>query len=116
MKFTLLHLVVKLRSRIADDVIVYGKTTREHDKALHRLMKVATEHGLVFRLEKCDIRREFVTFFGLIWSKDGIRPDPEKCDGLANKSAPTSVKELQSLLGMIQYMGPFMHSTFGKEN
>ena len=92
---------------IADDVIAYDETTREHDKALHRLMKVATENGLAFRLEKCDIRREFVTLFGLIWSKDGVRPDPEK-DGLANKWAQISVKELQSCLGMIQNLGPFI--------
>ena len=42
---------------IADDVGVFGKTEAEHDKHLHNLMIVALQHGLVFNIDKCDIKQ-----------------------------------------------------------
>ena len=83
---------------IADDVIVHGKDRAAHDDALHRLMSTASQHGLVFRREKCSILCDSVTFFGLIWSKDGVKPDPLKCDNIRNRPHPTNQKELQSFL------------------
>ena len=93
---------------IADDVIVYGETTQEHDATLHRLMKVAREEGLIFRLDKCDIRKDSVSFFGLIWTNKGMKPDPKKCDDITGKPEPTSQAELISFLGLAQYLSPFI--------
>jgi transposase InsO family protein len=93
---------------IADDVIVYGKTTEEHDANLHKLMTVARQEGLVFRQEKCHINQDKIEFFGIIWSKDGMQPDPKKCDDITNRPAPTNVKGLQSFIGLVQYMSPFI--------
>ncbi len=42
---------------IADDVCVFGEDDDKHDEALHRLMEVARKHGLVFCLEKCEIKK-----------------------------------------------------------
>ena len=61
---------------IADDVGVFGKTEAEHDKHLHNLMRVALQHGLVFNIDKCDIKQANMKFFGLEFSADGVRPDP----------------------------------------
>ena len=49
---------------IADDVGVFGKTEAEHDKHLHNLMRVALQHGLVFNIDKCDIKQANMKFFG----------------------------------------------------
>ena len=93
---------------IADDVVVYGKSLEEHDKALHRLLNVAQQEGLVFRLEKCHIRQSCINFFGLMWSKDGKQPEQKKCDDIHNRPPPENVQELQSFLGLVQYMSPFI--------
>ena len=37
--------------------------------------------------------------FGVILSKGGIRPDPEKVECLAKADPPTTVSELKSFLG-----------------
>ncbi len=42
------------------------------------------------------------------WGRDGVKPDPEKCDRIQSKPAPTNVKELQSFLGRLQYIAPFV--------
>ena len=93
---------------IADDVVVYGKDLEEHDRNLHKLLKVAEQEGLVFRAEKCCVRQESINFYGLIWSKDGMQPDPRKCDEINRRPPPTNVQELQSFLGLVQYLSPFV--------
>lgn len=93
---------------IADDIIVHGRDVEDHDRALHRLMQVAREEGLVFRAEKCHIRKKSVSFFGLTWSCKGMHPDEKKCDNIASKPAPTNSAELQSFIGLLQYMSPFI--------
>ena len=47
-------------------------------------------------------------FFGLIFSKDGTRPDPNKIEAFANTPTPTSVSEVRSLLGMATYCSQFI--------
>ena len=68
---------------IADDV-VYAKSEEEHDKILHRLMQIVTENGLVFNSTKCKIKSKSTSFFGMIYSENGISPDPEKLKDLQN--------------------------------
>ncbi|GFO29208.1 transposon ty3-i Gag-Pol polyprotein [Plakobranchus ocellatus] len=93
---------------ISDDVCVYGETEEEHDRNLLNLLKVCKERGLVFNSDKCYIKQPQISFYGLIWDENGVHPDPQKCDNIKEKQAPTSVKELQQFLGMIQYMSPFI--------
>ena len=71
-------------------------------------MKVAQEYGLVFRYEKCEILKDSVEFYGLIWSQEGMKPDVKKCDDIRNRPAPGNKSELQSFLGLVQYLGPFI--------
>lgn len=93
---------------IADDFVVYGKTVAEHNDALHRLMTAAREYGLVFRYEKCEILKDSIEFYGLIWSSEGMKPDVKKCDDIRSRPAPRNRSELQSFLGLVQYLSPFI--------
>lgn len=93
---------------IADDIAVYGKSEEEHDKNLHRLMSVAREHGLVFNPNKCEIKKTEITFFGILYSKDGVRPNPERITAIKVIEAPQNSQQLQKFLGMATYMGPFI--------
>ena len=93
---------------IADDVVVHGKTVIEHNKALRNLMNAAKEYGLVFRSEKCDILKDSIEFYGLVWSREGMKPDAKKCDDIRSRPAPQNRSELQSFLGLIQYLSAFI--------
>ena len=42
-----------------------------------------------------------------VYFTDGIEPDPEKVTAIRNVTAPTDVKELQTCLGMANYLGRF---------
>ena len=93
---------------IADDVAVYGINEEEHDKNLINLMHVAREYGLVFNYDKCDIKQPSISFFGQIYDKDGVRPNPKRVEAIAAIEAPASVSELQQFLGIATYMSPFI--------
>ena len=93
---------------IADDVIVYAKSEEEHDKILHRLMQIATKNSLAFNSTKCKIKSKSISFFRMIYSENGVSPDPENLKDLQNMLYPTSKKELQEFLGLITYLSPFI--------
>ncbi|GAB1602684.1 hypothetical protein Ahia01_000548300 [Argonauta hians] len=93
---------------LIDDVIVFGKTKEEHDSNLHRLMEVAQTEGLCFNSEKCAIDQKQINFFGAIYDKDGIKPDPSKVEAIKQLPSPTNVTELQKILGIITYLAPFI--------
>ena len=42
-----------------------------------------------------------------VYFTDGIEPDPEKVTAIRNMTAPTDVRELQTCLGMANYLGRF---------
>ena len=44
----------------------------------------------------------------MVFSKDGIEPDPTKVDALIMMTPPTSVGEVQSLLGMTNFLARFI--------
>ena len=93
---------------IADDIAVCGKTEAEHDQNLHNLMEVAKQHGLVFNSGKSELKVSQIKFFGMMYDKDGVHPDPAKVKDIKSRCSPESKTELQEFLGMVTYMSPFI--------
>ena len=93
---------------IADDVAVFAEDEKKHDITLHKLMKVATEHGLVFNSSKCQIKVKSIKFFGVVFDVNGSHPDPVKVDDLKCMDIPTNKTSLQEFLGLATYMSPFI--------
>ncbi|KAI8490629.1 hypothetical protein Bbelb_318970 [Branchiostoma belcheri] len=93
---------------IADDIQVFGKTERDHDLHLHEAMEKTRQAGIKLNAAKCTIKESECTFFGMIYSADGVKPDPEKVEAITNMEEPRDKKELRSFLGLIQYMSSFI--------
>ena len=83
---------------IADDVVVYGRNNAEHGTNLLRLMQVAKEEGLVFNSKKCAIKTNEIVFFGSVYGKDGIKPDPSKIEDIRNMPTPQDHKSYNGSL------------------
>ena len=101
---------------MTDDIAVYATSEEEHERVLQNLMQVAEENGLVFNLEKCDIKTNSTTFFGMKYTANGVHPDPDKVKDLKDMPAPTSKKELQEFLGFVQYLSPFIQNLADKSS
>lgn len=93
---------------ISDDVIVYGKTQQDHDIALHAVCQRFAEVGLTLNQQKCQFSQNKLTFFGMVFSSEGISADPAKVSAIKNVSPPHSVKDVRSFLGMATYCAKFI--------
>ena len=92
---------------INDDVIIYGYTREDHDSNLINFLNVCQMEGLCLSSKKLELRRDRVSFFGAIYSREGIHPDPKKIQGIEEMTVPETKQQLQSFLGMVTYMGNF---------
>ena len=63
---------------INDDVIIYGVNVQEHDKALHAVLTRFQELNLTLRKDKCQFYMPRTEFFGMVFSAQGMSPDPAK--------------------------------------
>ena len=99
---------------IYDDICMYGKDMAEHNHNLLQLMKMAQGQGLVFNSSKCAICQSKISFYGAIFTAQGMRPDPAKVQALQDLPAPQNPKELQWFLGLIRYLQPFLPSLASK--
>ena len=95
---------------IADDIIIHGKDDEDHDRNLHNFMHTACEHGLGFNGEKCEVKKDSVTFFGTVYDANGAHPDPKKVDAIHKMPPPDNKQQLQHFLGMVTYLSPFIPS------
>jgi hypothetical protein len=53
------------------------------------------EIGLTLNDEKCLFNQNKLTFFGLVFSSDGISADPAKVSAIKNAPAPRCVKDIR---------------------
>ncbi|XP_048587408.1 uncharacterized protein K02A2.6-like [Nematostella vectensis] len=93
---------------IADDIIIYGKTRAEHDSNLKAVMQRAHETGIRFNPDKCKIACTELSFFGHVISSSGLKVDPKKIEAIINMDPSTSLTDLQTFLGMVQFLSRFI--------
>ena len=93
---------------IHDDMVIFGVDQEDHDANLINLLNFCQKEGLVLNSKKLELQRERVTFFRAEYSTQGMHPDPKKVQGITEMTAPTDKQQLQSFLGMVNYMGTFI--------
>ena len=91
-----------------DDILVHADGMEEHDRRLDQAPNRLAQTGLKLNREKCEFRKEEISFLGHIVSKDGVKPDPSKLDAIRQMEDPRDVPELRRWLGMVNYLGRFL--------
>ena len=93
---------------ISDDIIVYGSSQEEHDERLECVLERLRKNNLTLNRSKCEFNKSSLVYFGYTFSGSGVSPDPKKVDAIRNVEVPKSVKEVRSLLGLVNYCGRFI--------
>ena len=93
---------------ISDDILVYGNCKTSHDENLKAVLTRLEEKGLTLNYNKCEFNTDKISFYGHIFSKDGLSPDPAKINAIKNCSAPNNIDEVRSPLGMTNYVSRFI--------
>ena len=99
---------------IHDDVIISTKTLEHHQKILPRILNKIEGTGLTLNEEKCIFMKQEIPFWGLLISKDGIKPDPEKVEALNHTGPPETKEDVMSFLCMIQSLSNFIPNLLQK--
>jgi len=86
-----------------DDILVYAKTEKEHDRLVKEVLERLQENGLAVSPEKCVWKAQEVEFLGYIIGRDGIKMAKEKVQAVLEWKTPESPIEVQSFLGFANF-------------
>ncbi|CEP01149.1 hypothetical protein PBRA_008461, partial [Plasmodiophora brassicae] len=87
-----------------DDLLGFAKS---EDDLLHQLTRVlerCRERNVKLNPGKCTLFARELKWCGRIYSRDGVRHDPERIEALTTMSRPRTVKELQQFLWAANWM------------
>ena len=96
---------------IMDDVLVYGHDRSEHDSNLETMLDRIEQSGLELNKERqCVFSQSKTEYFGHIVSEKGISPNPKKVEAVTRLEPPKDKKELQRVIGLVNYLGRFVEN------
>ena len=93
--------------KIVDDVIISGKSKQEHDHNLMAFLQRCREKNIRINREKCVFFTTQVSYFGDIFTSEGLKPDPTKLATITQMEPPNNKAELATILGMVNYLSRF---------
>ncbi|KAI5731889.1 hypothetical protein M8J77_017897 [Diaphorina citri] len=91
-----------------DDILCAAETKEELDQIIEEVLRVARKYNIKFNPTKLQYHVESVKYLGQIFDVHGYRPDPNRVTAIQNLKAPTCKKELQSILGILNYLRNFI--------
>ena len=71
---------------IADDIQVFG-SDQTHDLHLHEAMERTRKAGIKPSYDKCIVKSRSCSFFGNIYTPEGVKPVPSKVDAIKRMEA-----------------------------
>ena len=94
---------------IADDIMVIGKqhNHKDHDLAFTTLLQTARRCNIKLNYDKVKFKCTEVNFYGKTYTTDGCKPAQNKITAIVEMPPPSSKKEVQSFIGMINYLTKF---------
>ena len=109
---------------IHDDLIIATKSTEEHLKAIREVMEViksenltlnpnkftfgSNEINLTLKPNKFTFGSKEINFWAMLFSSEGVKPDPKKTKVLEDLQPPKNKEELKSFICMMQSNSSFI--------
>ena len=93
--------------RIVDDIAGFTRDEITMKKMAKALFKRCEEFNVKLNPTKFQFSTERINFAGVVISKEGVEPDPERMSGLARYPTPTSAKDVKAFLGCATSLAAF---------
>src|SRR5260221_1407058 len=91
-----------------DDILIYSCTLSNHRWTVCQVLTTLRKQRLFLKPEKCKFEQKEVEYLGLVISKDHVAMDPTKVHRVMEWPTPTTVKEVQSFLGFVNFYQKFI--------
>ncbi|GFY35441.1 hypothetical protein TNCV_195341 [Trichonephila clavipes] len=86
-----------------DDLVIPAKNEQEGLEKLKLIFEVAKKYGLEIKFKKCQFLKKKIEFLGHIVESGTIKPSPTKTLAVRKFPEPTTIKQVQSFLGLTGY-------------
>ena len=93
---------------VMDDILVHAPTLETHDQILEKVLARCREKNLKLNEKKTKLRSQEVTYIGHKLTSDGVKIDENKVKAVLEMPEPTSIANVQTLLGMVTYTCKFL--------
>ena len=97
-----------------DDVMVKLKAVEDHVRDLRAVLERARKYGLKMNPHKCAFGVSAGQFLGFIVHERGIEIGSRSIESIRKIQPPTTKKDLQSLIGKINFIRRFISNLSGK--
>ncbi|GFX47311.1 retrovirus-related Pol polyprotein from transposon 17.6, partial [Trichonephila clavipes] len=91
-----------------DDIVIPAKNEQEGLEKLKIIFEVAKKYGLEIKFKKCQFLKKKIEFLGHIVESGTIKPSPTKTLAVRKFPEPTTIKQVQSFLGLTGYFRKYI--------
>jgi hypothetical protein len=91
-----------------DDILVYSKSTEEHEEHLWVMLQQLWDHQLYAKFSNCEFWINEVPFLGHMISPEGIDVDPGRVRDILDWKPPKSLHHVRSFLSLAGYYRRFI--------
>lgn len=91
-----------------DDVLIASASEDEHKTHLKEVFDRLDKYGLCINLSKSVFGVQEIEFLGHLITPAGSRPLPEKVEAILNYKLPTTLHDLRTFLGMINFFRRYL--------
>ena len=95
------HLMGQCVEVYVDDMVVKSPSHRQHVEDLSAVFSALHQYNLCLNLDKCVFGVNRGKFLGFMLTQRGIEVNPEKCKAIIMMGSPTTIKEVQRLIGRL---------------
>lgn len=93
-----------------DDILLFSKTQEEHIRLLKEILERLKCNNIVINTKKSLFNKTEIPYLGYIINSDGYMPDQNKIKNFRKWQIPQTRKQLQRLLGSINWYRPFLRN------
>ena len=95
---------------IVDNIMVVGYKPdhSDHDQSFTNLLQTAKKCNVKLHFDKLQYKQNEVDFFGETYTTSGCKPARSKVPAITAMPSPTNKKQVQSFIGMINYLSKFL--------
>ncbi|EIE79073.1 hypothetical protein RO3G_03778 [Rhizopus delemar RA 99-880] len=91
-----------------DDIIIFSKSYEEHITHVQNIIQRLTKVNLILNPDKCHFAQSTVYLLGFCVDAKGSRLDPRKVTNALTWPRPSSGKEIQRFLGLVNYFRKYL--------
>jgi len=102
------HIMGKCAEVYVDDMVVKPPSHHQHAQDLSTVFSTLRQYNLRLNPEKCIFDVDRGKFLGFMLTQRGIEANPKKCNVIIEMRSPSSVKEVQYLIGRLTAISHFL--------